>query len=180
MLQSHGLLTPGTQQLNPRYLQVYVDDFTGCALDDSVVLSQSVRDEIQAVSIGASQGTTHTAFAQAQPETRVYVHAQLAVCGLRDVGLSAAPSKVVVGDPLIALGLQLNRAAGVIDCPEGKQVAIRADIAEQRAWAMQGIAESVRTERLVGRLCNLAQIWPELAEHLHGGYALLRRPLIHI
>jgi hypothetical protein len=33
-LQKQGLLTLGDQQLHPRYLQVYIDDFTGCALDD--------------------------------------------------------------------------------------------------------------------------------------------------
>jgi hypothetical protein len=126
------------------------------------------------VVIGASQGTAHSAFAQARPNTRVYLHAQLAVCGLRDVGLSAAPSKVVVGDPLIALGLQLNREAGVIDCPDGKRAAIRADMAEQRAATVRGSVHRARAERLVGRLCNPAQIWPELAEHLHGGYALVK------
>ncbi len=148
--QTQGLLDPGEQQVHPRYLQVYIDDFTGCALDDVVELPPQVTAEVAGIEIGASQGTAHAGFVQAQPLTRVYVHAQLAVCGLRDVGLSAAPSKVVVGDPLIALGLQLNRAAGVIDCPDGKRAAVRADIAEQREWAAQGQAQRARVERLVG------------------------------
>ena len=52
--------------------------------------------------IGDVQITTEGGRA-AHADSLVYVHAQLAVAGLRDVGLSAAPGKVVVGDPTVAL-----------------------------------------------------------------------------
>eukprot|EP00965_Chrysotila_dentata_P083297 2748173-Pleurochrysis_carterae.AAC.1 len=63
----------GAEQSAPRYVQVYIDDFTGVALDDPVTPPACVADvEIQPVHTEASGGTP------APPGTRAHVHAQLA------------------------------------------------------------------------------------------------------
>eukprot|EP00965_Chrysotila_dentata_P090914 3000296-Pleurochrysis_carterae.AAC.1 len=92
--QRLGGLVGAGDQTAPRYVQVYIDDFTGVALDDVVVPPEGVDDvHIDPVHTRAGGGTP------APPGTRAHVHAQLAVLGLRELGLQAAPAKVVVGDP---------------------------------------------------------------------------------
>ena len=167
-LQAQGELPGGEAQLAPRHLQVYIDDFMGTALDDVV----ETPPEVAGIVIDARQVRSEGGV-PADPGTRVYVHAQLTVLGLTDVGLSAAPSKVVVGDPVVALGMRVSRAARRIDCPPLKRAAVLADIAGQRQLAKDE-RRVVRkpAERLVGRLCNLSQVYPELKSVLHGGYAV--------
>eukprot|EP00965_Chrysotila_dentata_P059176 1963834-Pleurochrysis_carterae.AAC.1 len=98
--QRAGTLPQDAQHAAPRYTQVYIDDFAGVSLDDIVrppaCVAQVVIDP------------THTAAAggePAPPGSRAHVHAQLAVLGLAELGLHAAPAKVVVGDPVVALGM---------------------------------------------------------------------------
>eukprot|EP00965_Chrysotila_dentata_P118288 3909921-Pleurochrysis_carterae.AAC.1 len=51
--------------------------------------------------------------APAREDSRAYVqHAQLAVLGLAELGLHAAPAKVVAGDPVTALGFSLGATTG--------------------------------------------------------------------
>ena len=109
----------------------------------------------------------------APPDTRVHVHAQLTVLGLRDVGLSAAPAKVVVGDPIISLGLRVSRAERQINCPALKRASIIDSTARQRRSAIDDhTVDRDLAETLVGRAVNLSQIFPELNGVLHGGYAV--------
>ena len=72
--------------------------------------------------------------------TRVHVHAQLTVLALRELGLSAAPSKVLVSNPVIALGFQVQRGddigGGSLTCPEVKRQSMRAAAAEAVALAL--------------------------------------------
>eukprot|EP00965_Chrysotila_dentata_P150350 4966186-Pleurochrysis_carterae.AAC.1 len=50
----------------------------------------------------------------APPTTRAHVHAQLAVLSLAELGLRAAPAKVVVGDPAVALGFSVGVGEGAL------------------------------------------------------------------
>ena len=166
--QQRGELPQGEAQLAPRYIQVYIDDLTGAALDDPV----ATPSDVEGIDIDPGQVVSEGGL-PALPGTRVYVHAQLAVLGLRDVGLNAAPSKVVVGDPVVALGLRVGRAAQRVDCPPLKRQSMLADIRQQRRTALVDMrVDRRRAQRLVGRLCNLSQVFPELKAVLHGGYAV--------
>ena len=175
--QARGELEAGEGQLNPRHLQVFIDDFTGTALDDVVTDSRGA-----AVVVWDAQGKpivldpTPTAAAggtPAHPSSRVYAHACLTVLGLTELGLSAAPGKVLVGDPITALGLQVGCRRPRLDCPPQKRATMRADVAAQLARATGELrVDRKAAARLIGRLCNLSQIYPELKSTLHGGYAL--------
>ena len=167
-LQRRGLLPPGLAQLAPRYLQVFMDDFTGSAGTDPVIIPPHVSHltilEVHMVAAGCTP---------APPSSRVRVHALLTMLALERLGLHAAPHKVACGSPLPALGLLIDSHARTIRCPDGKRKAVRADVAAQRARAVgEGIVDRRRAERLVGRLCNLSQVAPPIRRHLSGGYAL--------
>ena len=168
--QARGELPNAHAQAMPSHLQVYIDDFMGTALDDPV----TEPDEVRGISIGPEQVRSEGGTA-ASPSTRVYVHAQLTVAGLRDVGLDAAPHKVVAGDPVIGLGLRIDRAARRIDCPPLKRASMLADLAKQEEAAREALeVDRDRAETLVGRLVNISQILPELKSVLHGGYAITK------
>ena len=69
-------------------------------------------------------GTDHMVSAGCDPPptcSRVFVHAQLVVLALRDLGLVAAPHKVMICHPLTALGLLFDGRRRVITWPEGKR-----------------------------------------------------------
>ena len=169
-LQEDGLLPSGDYQLLPRHLQVYIDDFIGAALDDIIEGRADVDTDI----IIPPDQITSEGGTPASPRSRVYAHAQLAVQGLRDAGLSAAPGKVVVGDPIIGLGLSISRIDRRIDCPTLKRASMLADISKQLESAVVRLSACRRhAETLVGRLCNLSQVFPELKAALHGGYAII-------
>jgi hypothetical protein len=111
----------------------------------------------------------------ADPSSRAHVHAQLAVIGLREVGLSAAPGKVVVGDPVISLGMRVSRAERQMNCPALKRASMLDSADRQRRAAVgQLTAERAAADTLVGRAVNLSQVFPELNSVLHGGYAVTR------
>ena len=168
-LQDDGLLPSGECQLHPRHLQVYIDDFIGAALDDIV----EGRADVDADIVIPPEQIESEGGSPAAPNSRVYAHAQLAVQGLRDVGLSAAPGKVIVGDPITGLGLRISRLARRIDCPSLKRASMLADITRQLEAAVARLEAGRRlSETLVGRLCNLSQVFPELKAALHGGYAV--------
>lgn len=164
--QRLGLIPSGAGQLLPRWLQVYIDDFSGVALDDAVVTPPEVAHIVIDPQRTASEGGV-----PAVPSTRVYVHAQLTVMALLEVGLSASPGKVVAGDPVVALGFLISRASHRITCPSLKRESMLEDMREQLGMAESSLSvDRVRAERLTGRLCNLSQIFPELKAYIHGGY----------
>ena len=167
-LQRRGLLPPSLAQLSPKFLQVFMDDFTGVAGSDPVLppphVSHILIDDKHMIAAGCIPAPSCS---------RVRVHALLTMLALERLGLHAAPHKVACGSPLPALGLLIDAAARTIRCPEGKRRAVRADIAAQRLRALsEGCVDRKRAERLVGRLCNLSQVAPSIRRHLSGGYAL--------
>ena len=171
--QERGELPAAAAQAAPRYLQVFIDDFTGAALNDEVEPPPEVID----IAIDERNSTSMGA-APAPPRSRVHVHAQLTVLALRRLGLSAAPNKVSAGNPIIALGFEVQRGdalgGGALRCPELKRQAMRSAGAEAKALALDGRAERKPAERLVGRLCNISQALPEIKCLLGGGYAITR------
>ena len=201
-LQKLGQLPSSSHQLHPRYIQVYMgepailalpsapshtlatipaghthslsrhatpsDDFNGAALNDGV----TPPPEVESVPIDPApsrvDGATHEG-----PLTRVHIHAQLAVLGLRDVGLAAAPGKVTVGDPVVSLGLRVCRAERQINVPSVKRASMLASITSQRDAATSELrADRAAADTLVGRAVNMSQVFPELNSVLHGGYAV--------
>ena len=167
-LQRRGLLPPGLAQLSPRYLQVFMDDFTGAAGTDPVIIPPHVShlEILDKHMLAAGCIPSHHS-------SRVRVHALLTMLALERLGLHAAPHKVACGSPLPALGLLIDASARTIRCPEGKRKAVRADLLAQRVRALEeGCVDRRRAERLVGRLCNLSQVAPSIRRHLSGGYAL--------
>ena len=166
-LQRLGRLPPGQAQCHPRYLQVFVDDFTGVAGTDIVVVPPSVSHIHVADEHMRAGGCTPAA-----PASRVHVHARLTILALERVGLYAAPHKVAIGSPLPALGFLVDGSAKRLRCPHGKQRAILADIATQDAAAAGGDVDRRRARRLVGRLCHLAQVEPSIRQHLHSGHTV--------
>ena len=178
-LQQAGQLPPAEAQAAPRYLQVFIDDFCGAALDDVV----SPPDEVAGIDIDP-RNVRAAGGEPAAAGSRVHVHARLVVLALRRLGLSAAPNKVVVGDPVVALGFRVGRAAaaaaaaelgrGKIDCPELKRAALRAVIATAQDAAEAARADREEVERITGKLCNVSQVLPEIKAHLHGGYTIAR------
>ena len=167
-MQADGTLPAGRFQADPAYIQSFIDDFTGCASTDIVVPPPEVAEVAPDLPNMLKAGCIPP-----HCNTRLFVHAQLTVLALRRVGLVAAPAKVMIGSPLPALGLRFDGARRTIDCPEGKQRAVVA-ACEQAAEHLTstGEVDRVAARRLVGRLCNLSQVAPELRYHLHGGYAV--------
>ena len=167
-LQRAGHLPPGEGQCHPRYLQVYIDDFTGAAGNDPVTPPAEVAHIVL-----DPDGMQKLGCTPAPPQSRAMVHAQLCILALERLGLHAAPQKTMCGCPLIALGMRLDAQRGVIDCPPVKRTSVLHDIATQltMAKATRGIVHA-KVRRLVGRLCNLSQVNPALRPVLHGGYAL--------
>ena len=168
-----GDLPEGEAQIVARFLQVYVDDWTGCALSDAVTPPPEVAHIVLTAAATEAAGGV---FAPAG--TRVHVHAQLAVLGLQRFGLVAAPEKVVVGDPIVALGFQVGREQGDLRLPDVKRSSMLAALDAMRARAEAEPPTVPRREarRLVGRLGNVAQVFPELRSHMHGGHTVTSAP----
>jgi hypothetical protein len=167
-LQRLGRLPPGEGQLHPRFLQVFMDDFTGAALTDVVLVPPSVM-HIEVV----DQHMRAAGCTPAPVNSRVHVHARLTILALTHAGLYAAPHKVAIGSPLPALGLLVDGGRRLIVCPAGKRHAMLTDIAKQTAVARaDGTVDRKRAVRLVGRLSHLTQVAPAIRSSLHGGHTI--------
>ena len=150
----------------PTYRMVFIDDFAGCALDDRVAQPAMVEGiVIEPEATEAAGGT----FAPAG--TRVHVHAQLAVYGLRQMGFEASPGKVTVGDGVTVLGFGVQSAGRRLVCPPLKRRTLLHQIEGlERSTLADSTVEGKAARRLVGRLNNLSQVFPEVAAYMHGGY----------
>ena len=171
-LQEQGVLPAGEGQLAPRFIQSFIDDFTGAAATDVV----DVPAELEAIEVQ----TAHMVAAGCEPaaaNTRVHVHARLTMKALSTLGLVAAPHKVMCGSPLPALGLRFDATRRVIDCPEGRRATILAACEaalEAAERPLEPSADREQVQRLTGRLCSLTQVDDRLRRHLHAGYRLGR------
>ena len=170
-LQRKGELPQGAHQRRPAHLQVFVDDFMGAATKDRVVVPREVRAlDISSVATVAFGGTFPPR------DSRLLVHAGIVILSLRRIGLSEAGQKTVVGDPIGSLGFEMARAANRMRCTAAKRDIMLADIASQKESAIVALrVECPLADKLVGRFCNLSQIYPEIRPYMFGGYRVLGR-----
>ena len=179
-LQREGLLPEGEGQLAPRYIQSYIDDFTGAAATDRVELPARLGEFTSADLDAVVFADEHMVAAGCRPaprDTRVHVHARLTVLALRTLGLVAAPHKIACGAPLPALGLRFDGERRIIDCPEGRRATTLAACEAALEMATRDHepgADREQVQRLTGRLCSLTQVDHRLRRHLHAGYRLGR------
>lgn len=172
-MQQEGLLPHEAAHAAPRYLQVFIDDWAGAALNDPVRPPPHLAPfDIAPAATVAAGGKPAAA------NSRVRVHAQLALAGMHRVGLEAVASKSLVGDPIVGLGIRVHVRGWRMDVPSDKQAAIIEEIDAARAAARDGApcVDIERGMRLVGRMCNLSQVAPEVVAYMHGGYAVTSGP----
>ena len=167
--QARGELPAGPEQLRPAHVHMYIDDAGGSALNDSV----PVPPRLAAMPLGAdtvvANGGTPCA-----TDSRASVHLRLAIELFEWLGFIVEVSKTECGDTVISLGFRVSVASRRIDCPSGKQRVLLRDLQLLRAAATAPAhcVDQASTERLTGRLANLAHALPELAPFLVGGYAV--------
>ena len=185
--QRRGDLPDSALHTLAKYIQSFIDDFNGVTLNDPVSVPDWLRAEEHAHAIsklagaelaaamasagfgelGVGYESEHMAAAGCLPspcDSRVGVHARLTAVALRRLGFCDAPLKMMVGSPLLSLGLRIDGVRRSMDCPPTKQENVLADAAEQLDWATAGTplrANRRRAHRLTGRLCNLSQVAPE-------------------
>ena len=167
-LQEEGRLPSGGEQLAPRYLHRCTSTITtGRALNDVV----RTPDDVAAVRL-PSEPTVQGGRVPARPNTRVYVHAQIAVREVETMGFSNSMQKVCVGTPVGLLGFLMDVRGGRIRCPPKKRVEMLADIAAQARRASEELLVSTAAAGARRRLVNLSQIYPELRLYTHGGHRI--------
>lgn len=160
----------GDDHVVPRYLQVFIDDWGGVALDDEVTPPAYVAGIVISAESTLAAGGTFVG-----QGTRVHVHAQITIFTLTRAGLEAAGNKTEVGDPVISLGLRVARARWRVDIPEGKRLIMLAELGKLRdaAGSEPPTVDVTMAQRVVGRLGNLSQVMPEILAHIHGGHAIV-------
>ena len=169
-LQESGDLPTDEAQRSPTHIQAFIDDINGVALDDPVTVPDAVKH------IRVDPSTTRAAGGvPAEEGCRAHVHARLCILALRRIGLEEAEGKTTVGDPMISLGLLVDRSAATMRCPEAKRTIMLAQIASAEAAAVVAppTVSVSEAEKLVGRACNLSQVLPELTATLQGGYTII-------
>lgn len=170
--QRRGELPEGEEQVSLRYLQVYLDDYNGGTSTDVV----TVPADLASVPLPTAP-TIQGGGVPAAPNTRVYVHAQIAIRAVRTIGFADSANKTCVGTPIASLGLLIDIGGKRIRCPAKKRSEMLFDLQAQTCLAEQQLLVDTKlARRMVGRLVNLSQIFPELKLYLHGGYRVTARP----
>ena len=167
-LQARGLLPPGPQQLAPRSLQVFLDDFNGVGGLDTVPPPEGVK----LLSFDADE-MRQLGLRPAPRDSRLVAHASIAAHLICEVGFDVADSKTMVGSSIISLGLQPDAALDTISCPQSKRRILmgQCTTVRERIASSAGV-DRVDTTRVTGRLCNISQLFPEIAAELNGGYTV--------
>lgn len=169
-LQRRRVLPDGVAQVRPAGMEPYIDDLSGRALLDDVVMP----DHLRGIDIGAAQ--TEAIGCRAAPESsRLAAHCKIAVYQLTWLGWEIPAEKTMCGDGMILLGVFLDALHQCVRCPQLK-----------REWVVYAV-DQVRThlrdsgrvnvdlmQRFTGRLTNLSQYFPELRPPLSVGYSLSR------
>ena len=167
-LQRAGALPDGAEQLRPAYLQVYLDDGAGAALNDPV----PVPSELAHIPLG-ELATRTLGGTPSSHDSRASVHLRIAVATFERLGFVVEVTKTECGSAIVNLGFRVRVDAGRIDCPLPKRRILLRDIAQlQRSVEAHAQIEQRVVERLVGRLASMAHALPEIAPHLSGGYAI--------
>ena len=114
-LQQVGELPAGEEQLHPRYSKPYLDDATGTALNDEVVVPPSLRG-IELPTHSAEPGGR-----VASHSSCVAVHCRIYVQVAQLLGFSISSHKLQLGDPVVALGFAVSVREACVRCPQPKQ-----------------------------------------------------------
>ena len=171
-LQRRGELPPGRGQTEPRFIQSFIDDCCGAAPRD-IISTPSYLSHIN-VPLDHMRAVGCT---PPPVDSRVMVHAKITIYAAEEVGLSTPHEKVMVGSPVTALGLSYDGRERIMRCPTVKRAGVLAACealraAAQPAGGARPSVERAAARRLTGRLCNLSQVAPTLADALHGGYSV--------
>ena len=167
-LQRAGALPDGAEQLRPAYLQVYLDDGAGAALNDTV----PVPPELAHIPLGELATRTLGGVPSAH-DSRAAVHLRIAVATFERLGFVVEVTKTECGSAIVNLGFRVRVDAGRIDCPLPKRRILLRDIEQlHRSVGAHAQIEQRVVERLVGRLASMAHALPEIAPQLSGGYAV--------
>ena len=167
--QARGELNQDPGQLCPSYTHLYIDDACGCSLSDPVPTPASLAHiEIDRRPTELAGGTFPAA------DSRALIHVKLLVDTLATAGLHAAPDKILVGDPITALGFRVSARSGRLDVPPRKREVLLHSISSAHTMAREHASASrSHADRLLGQLANIAQAAPELTPFLCGGYRIL-------
>ena len=179
-LQTAGELPAGGGQTEPATAGVYIDDLAGGCVDDDVDMPRTLRGvhvadvdlgELSAFAVGG---------APLRRGSRAAAHCILAIAAVRAFGLEETPGKTEGGDVFVNLGLRLRLRDGAIDCPPPKRRILLEHLGRWRATVERCEPfERRMAERLVGRLSNLTQVFPELLEHMSAGHRAANAGYVH-
>ena len=179
-LQTAGELPAGVGQTEPATAGVYIDDLAGGCVDDDVDMPRTLRGvhvadvdlgELSAFAVGG---------APLRRGSRAAAHCILAIAAVRAFGLEETPGKTEGGDVFVNLGLRLRLRDGAIDCPPPKRRILLEHLGRWRATVERCEPfERRMAERLVGRLSNLTQVFPELLEHMSAGHRAANAGYVH-
>jgi len=175
-LQQAGHLPPGEEQLAPRSLMPYLDNFTGSGGFDPV----AAPTKYPAITFDAD-AMRALGLKPAPSNSRVVAYATIAAGELTRLGFDVALQKMMVGSSVIALGLQPDVDQYPVICPASKRRLLLAQLADMERIVRATLElERKPIEQLTGRLSNLSQLFPELNAELNSGYrranALARNP----
>lgn len=169
-LQKSGSLPSGPEQTRPAGIEPFLDDCSGRALCDTVVVPARLR----ARALGASQ-TAAVGATPAAGDSRLAVHCALAIEALEQLGFSIPDEKTMCGSGMALLGALLDTTTRRVRCTAVKRQWVLHAVSLFRDGLSGGATVDLRLlERFTGRLTNLSQFFPELRHPLSVGYALTR------
>ena len=175
-LQREGVLPGGEDQLRPRTMAPFIDDANMSAIDDTVV----VPPELAHIPVGEAT-TRAVGGTPAADDSRLAVHVRIAVARLTQLGFEVSHPKTQAGDRVVELGFLFDTVdsddAGLVQgklrIPDTKRTIMLHQIDRLRTELIGGRGISrVDAEQFTGRMCNLAQVGPELRAPLAAGYRL--------
>jgi hypothetical protein len=170
--QAAGRLVQGAAQREPRYIQVFLDDFALAGGVDRVKVPAYLH-HLRLAALGGVDPFTGGAFVPR--DTRIHVYTLIALWCIQLLRLAASAPKTSCATRIICLGLRVAIDLEVIDCPAAKAEVMLLTITDLRPKILASAALDLRViERLVGRLGYMVQIFAALRLWLAAGFALVR------
>ena len=174
-VQQDGRLADGECQLAPRFSQVFLDDLALAGGVDTVPVPDYLHDIHLSSSREGGEIEPITGGVAIPRSARIHVYTLIAMWCIRLLRLAWSAPKISCGTRVICLGFRVAPDLGVIDVPEVKAIIMLATMRELRASVAAHTPLPIDTlERLVGRLCNISQIYAAIRLWLSAGYALVR------
>ena len=161
-----GVLPAGVAQSSASHISVYVDDWGGVASSDLVQAPPSIRllhEDFRPRWRGLPSALV----------PRSLAHCAILVESMRHFGLQDSPPKTQHGPAVVSLGILSDVAGWRLLCPAGKREILLAVLADWRSESERHAELSVpAVATLTGKLVNLSQVEPALAQHLNIAYAI--------